>query len=291
MKTTLSMKLFGTLQKGKAQLNTEAIHTIAGFVESQRTEEDAFMDKGGKADLYYTLFGWMLCYILGIRLDSGKMTAYLAKQDKEKLDLIHYAAYMRCLLIQQVMIKRKAGLLLQSFFTKEVRALDEFDGVPHNDLYAPYTQFIRLSLLEDTGNRIKHKKQDMELLASYRLPDGGFMNTRDGVTATTNATVAALAVQGQLIGYKENEDIFYLRDLQEKSGGFAAAKASPVPDLLSTATALFTLKSYGVLPNYPARDFIEAHWMDTGGFAATLLEDRSDVEYTFYGLLALGAIK
>jgi hypothetical protein len=30
--------------------------------------------------------------------------------------------------------------------------------------------------------------------------------------------------------------------------------------------------------------------LDSGGFSATLLEDTSDVEYTFYGLLALGTI-
>ena len=116
------------------------------------------------------------------------------------------------------------------------------------------------------------------------------MNTRDGLTATTNATVAALAVRGQSAGYVENDDILFLHDQQETSGGFAATKASPVPDLLSTATSLFMLSCYNVKPKYPARDFIEAHWLDSGGFSATLLEDKSDVEYTFYGMLALGTI-
>jgi prenyltransferase beta subunit len=95
-------------------------------------------------------------------------------------------------------------------------------------------------------------------------------------------------VKGQLRGYHESVDIHFLRNTQEPSGGFKATPEAPVPDLLSTATALFVLSCYKVPTKYPVRDFIEAHWLDSGGFAATLLEDESDIEYTFYGLLALG---
>ena len=290
MRTTLSMKLVNTLQKGKERLGKEAIKRISCFVESQRTEEDSFMDNSGKGDLYYTLFGWMLSYILGIRLDQKKMAVYLANQDIESLDLIHYAAYIRCWMIKQLMGKGKVSLLLRSLFTTDIKDMNEYRGLPHNDPYSPYTQFIRLSLLEDIGRRIKDKNNMMDSLAKYHLPEGGFMNTIDGLMATTNATAAALAVIGQLFGYEENEDILYLRDQQKTLGGFAAAKTLPVPDLLSTATSLFMLECYNIKPKYSAYDFIEAHWLNTGGFAATLLEDNSDVEYTFYGMLALGTL-
>lgn len=308
MKETISMKLLNTLQRGKEQLNKEALDRIAGFVESQRTEEESFKNKSGKADLYYTLFGWILSYILGITLDRKKMTSYLSQQDIKSLDLIHYAAFMRCRVIKQLIEGGKAGLFLRSLFSTEIRLLDEFEDLPHSDMQSPYTQFIWLSLLEDTGQMKKFKLPGSKFKVSdskfkdhcesetlnfefspYHVNSGGFMNTRDGLTATTNATVAALAVKGQLAGYKEIKDVFYLRDLQGESGGFGAAKVSPVPDLLSTATSLFMLSCYGIKPKYPARDFIEAHWLDSGGFSATLLDDESDVEYTFYGLLALGA--
>lgn len=288
--SSISIKLFRTLQKGKALLGKEALDRIGGFVESQRTEGDAFVNKGGKADVYYTVFGWMLSYLLGIRLDAQKTPVYLATFDTDSLDLIHYAAYMRCRMIQQFMKRGKAGLLLRSLFPTEVKALADFKEVPHNDLYSPYTRFIWLSLLEDTGQRIPDKKGVMGSLGDYQLPEGGYRNIRDGLTATTNATAAALVVRGQLEGYQENKDVFYLRDRQDISGGFHATMASPIPDLLSTATALFVLSCYKVRPKYAARDFIEAHWLDSGGFSSTLLEDKSDVEYTFYGLLALGAI-
>jgi hypothetical protein len=313
------MKLLHTLQRGKDRLGKESFRRISRFVDSQRTDEDSFRDKSGKADLYYTLFGWILSYVLGIGPDRKKMAAYLAQQDADSPDLIRYAAYIRCRMIELLMNKRKAGLLMHSLFSTKIKALHDFSGLPHDDPQSPYTQFIRLSLLEDTGNRYRNsrwagvvskfktggspsvrdsktddgtvnKKDILESLERYRVKGGGFGNMRNATAATTNATVAALAVKGQLAGYTENEDVRYLRDLQEPSGGFGAVKDSPVPDLLSTATALFMLSCYGIRPKYAAGDFIEAHWLDSGGFSATLLEEESDVEYTFYGILSLGAI-
>jgi hypothetical protein len=290
MKDTISHKLFKTLQKGKDKLDTEALGKISCFVRSQQTAEQSFMNKNGISDLYYTSFGWMLAYILNIRLDHKKTDCYLKEQDMNSPDLIHYAAYMRCKMINRLMKKGKAGLLFSSLLPGSIKDLKGFSHIPHDDPQSPYTQFIWLSLLEDTGHRIEKKEYILNSLTKYHLPDGGYMNTQDGLNATTNATAAALAVKGQLTGYKRNEDLLYLYELQDESGGFSAAAASPVPDLLSTATALFILGCYGVKIKYPAQDFIEAHWLDSGGFSATLIEDKSDIEYTFYGLLAVGAI-
>lgn len=281
MKETISIKLLKTLKRGKKQLSKEALAKIDAFVRSQYSAKGSFIDKSGQPDLYYTLFGWILAYILGIPSDRKKNKAYLESLDVKHLDLIHYAAYMRL-------------RILNSLFpigVKNLKNLTEFNNLPHNDPQSPYTQFIWLSLLEDTRHKIKDKKEILNSLSLYRAEKAGYMNTSDGLSATTNATVAALAVTGQLDGYRDNADISYLYSLQQSSGGFGAAEDSPLPDLLSTATALFMLNCYGLQPKYPAYGFIEAHWLDSGGFSATLLEDKSDVEYTFYGLLALGAIK
>lgn len=290
MRRTLSIRLFEALRKGEGRLGREALERIVGFVISQRMEDGAFMDKSGKADLYYTLFGWMLCFVLGIRLDTEKTSAYLERQDVDSLDLIHYAAFIRCRMISTLNKKGTMGLLSDFLFPEKIKELTAFRDIPHNDYQSPYTQFVWLSLAEDAGYKINNKKEILNTLSAYHVSNGGYMNTKDGITATTNATVAALAVTGQLAGYKENENVNYIRDLQEESGGFKAAEASPVPDLLSTATSLFILSCYGIKPKYSAREFIEAHWLDSGGFSATLLEDKSDVEYTFYGLLALGSL-
>lgn len=289
MKETISIKLFRALQKGKDSLGKEALQRISCFIVSQRTAEEAFVDKSGHPDLYYTAFGWMLSYVLGLPIDQVKAEKYLARQNADTLDLIHYAAYIRCRMILRVLGRGKTVWFIESLFASRIRALQDITGLPHDDPQSPYTLFIWLSLLEDTGHLVKEKKSILASLTAYRAPGGGYMNISNGLTATTNATAAALTVTGQLQGYQPGDDALFLKGLQQDSGGFSAAKASPIPDLLSTATALFTLGCYGIRPVYPAGDFIESHWLDSGGFSATLLDDKSDVEYTFYGLLALGS--
>lgn len=286
---TISRKIINTVAKGKRELGEEAIRRITGFVESQRAEDESFVNKSGKADLYYTAFGWLLSLILDIKLDVKKMAVYLALQDPSKMDMVHYTSYIRCRMLQLMMKGWKASLMFIKLFSDEYRDMKDLSNLPHGDLWSPYSQYIRYSLAEDTGYILQDKKGILESLASYRSPRGGYANIRNGMSATTNATVAALSIIGQIRGYDENIDANYLREQQEESGGFKAAEDAPVPDILSTATALFTLNCYGMQLKYPPKEFIEAHWLDSGGFSATLLDDTSDVEYTFYGLLALGA--
>lgn len=290
MKETLSVKLFRTLNKGKELLNKEALGRITRFVESQKTDEDVFVNKNKTADLYYTMFGWLLAYVFKIRLDHKKTLFYLEQQHTAQMDLIHYAAWIRCKLLRQLLSGSKIKLLLNSLSATPVKALHEFNGFPHDDAESPYSRFIRLSLLEDANRKIENKEEIKRSLSEYKVPGGGYANRKGNRSATTNATVAALAVSGQLYGYKENEDTQFLQGLQQASGGFAAAADSPVPDLLSTATALFMLRCYNMQPKTSPQDFIDAHWLESGGFSATLLEETSDVEYTFYGLLALGTM-
>ena len=291
MKETLSVKLLNTLNRGKKQVGKEALCHIVRFVESQKTDEEAFVNKNNATDLYYTMFGWLLACVLDIRLDSKKTILFLEQQNIANMDLIHYAAFVRCKVLQKLLAGNKIKLLLDRLTsTTPIKSLHEFKGFPHNDAESPYSQFIWLSLKEDINQNIAHKEEIKANLLKYKVPEGGYSNIAESKQAATNATVAALAIYGQLDGYKENEDTRFLQQQQQDSGGFAAVTNSPVPDLLSTATALFMLRCYNMTPKVSPRDFIEAHWLDSGGFSATLLEETSDVEYTFYGLLALGSL-
>ena len=116
---------------------------------------------------------------------------------------------------------------------------------------------------------------------------------------TTTATCCLLAMQHQKGETLDASLISWLKERQDESGGFRASEVAPLPDLLSTAVALFTLQLIGERARIgdgtsgtrqiSAARFIEAHWLDMGSFAPTLLDDYSDVEYLFYGLLALGS--
>ena len=76
------------------------------------------------------------------------------------------------------------------------------------------------------------------------------------------------------------------------NGGFTALTNAPSTDLLSTAVALFALHFTGCDLRLIRPDcfiFIDGLYRN-GGFRANTLDNEIDVEYTFYGLLALGAL-
>jgi len=83
----------------------------------------------------------------------------------------------------------------------------------------------------------------------------------------------------------------WLLDRCHPDGGFAATPDSPMPDLLSTATALHALAGVGV-DLEPIReqclDFIDSLWCSEGAFQGHWADTELDTEYVFYGLLALG---
>lgn len=108
-------------------------------------------------------------------------------------------------------------------------------------------------------------------------------------TMMTNATCCTLAMQHQMGQTCDAGLVEWLLQRQHETGGFSASELAPIPDMLSTAVALFTLQLIGRKPHRAAVDFIEAHWLEKGGFAPTLFDEYSDVEYVFYGLLAMGS--
>ena len=73
-------------------------------------------------------------------------------------------------------------------------------------------------------------------------------------------------------------------------GGFKAMPEAPIPDLLSTATALHVLAALGKTAGEAREvtlDFIDTLW--TGrSFYGHWDDDSLDAEYTFYALFALG---
>ena len=289
MKTSISTKMMSALGRAKKRLTPETRSKITAFVLSQQTENGAFVNKGGQEDLYYTVFGWLVSYVLGVRLDSNKMSAYLKQFNPDELDLIHYMAFMKCKLLYTLVSQGIVGMWLSVWSVDNLRSLDTFQEFPHGDRHNPYNQFFWLSLLEDNNARLIGKKQTLIDLQDYKVKGGGYSNLQHQETASANATAAALMIKAQLAVY-DYEEVEALRAMQEDNGGFKAEADAPMPDLLSTATALFALKNYGKKPVVNPADFIEAHLADNGGFMATLLDTQCDVESVFYGLLAFGSI-
>lgn len=240
MRGNLSYQLLQTLRNGAARLDEEAYRRVCSFVEGQRTDGEAFMNRGEQADLYYTMFGWMLCYALGVHSDGEVRKAFLKQFDPACLDTLHQTVLTFC------------------------ESLDRLLSLPQ------YTHSLVLRLMAN----------DRSLL--------GFFDTyqRHGSGEGTNALAARLSVAQKPDAELQER----LLSVQHESGGFLAHERAAIPDMLSTAVALFAMKRLGLSPRYDAKPFIEAHWHDDGSFTATLLDEHGDVEYEFYGLLALGSL-
>ena len=290
MKQTISFRLIRRLEAGKKRLSPEAQHLMRDFIVSQSLADSSFKNRRGESDLYYTAFGWLLSYLWKLPLNKQQQATYLAQRQSDHLDLVHYVAYRRCQLLQRLSHFGQIPLFFEMHRRQPMPSLASFASLPLDDPWSPYTRFLWLSLQEDCAQPLPDSQVELASLAHYQTAEGGYANVAGWATASTNATTAALTVIGQLTHSLPNVALTYLRNSQQPTGGFSATAVSPMPDLLSTATALFTLKNYGVTPCYPASDFVEAHWLPNGGFAPTLLEEESDVEYLFYGLLALGSL-
>lgn len=213
---------------------------VGHFVESQRAEGETFKDRGGKADLYYTMFGWMLVYALGIQSDSRQRKAFLNGVNRQRLDDLHQTVYELCLLLDKLLSLPK--------FTPDA--------------------VLRIFANDEALNLF---------FAAYQ---------RHGSGGGTNAKAARLASAPEATSDLTEP----LQAMQDETGGFRAHDKAPFPDLLSTSVVTFALHLHDITPRYNVKPFIEAHWQDDGSFAASLLDSFGDVEYEFYGLLALGSI-
>jgi len=108
---------------------------------------------------------------------------------------------------------------------------------------------------------------------------------------STNATAAA-AILLRHLGLPINPLVGdWLLARFHPQGGFVAAPAAPLPDLLSTATVLHALagmqRDFGALTER-CLDFIDSLWTNQGAFHGHWGDEMTDCEYTYYGLLALG---
>jgi hypothetical protein len=129
-------------------------------------------------------------------------------------------------------------------------------------------------------------------LKRLETADHAWSNRPDQPIGNLNATAGAVTLITHL-GFPVNAAVGdWLLAQASPHGGFLALPGAPLPDLLSTATALHALAC--LERRVPSKvhegclDFIDTLWSADGGFHGHWADDFLDPEYTFYGLLALG---
>jgi prenyltransferase beta subunit len=295
-----------TARCSRELLVDESAHRIASFVLSRLNDDGGFRGRTRESDLYYTLFGLECLRALDCDFPVDRIAEYLHRfgdrqgieiGDRPDLDFVHLVCLARCLAKLPDSAKHTDTARVVLANLEKHRSLDGgyrlTHDAPHDSIYASFLAYLAY---EDAGMEINNPGGLVRCIESLRTEDGAYAD-RPGVSAGTTTVTAAAVVLLRYLGEDVDPSVGkWLVDRFSPGGGFKAAKLVPAPDLLSTATALYALKTM----NYPmaamasmvdpSLAFIEDVWHETGGFCGHLLDDVPDCEYTFYGLLGLGIL-
>ena len=272
----------------------ESTELVRDFYLRQFNAEGAGSDRSGRPDLYYTIFALAGAQALDVEVPLEQTARWLLSfGDGGGLDFVHLGALARCWAVvggDQVP-RDLAGALLERIesFRKADGGYDADPGLPHGTAYGA---FVALGAYQDLG---RSPSRVIELVDSLRLlqsGDGAWSNHPGMGVGSLNATAGAVTLIRHL-GLPVNQRVgdWMLAQAHSK-GGFKAAPSAPIPDLLSTATALHALSALdrriAADLHEHCLDFIDTLWNAQGGFHGHWADDYLDAEYTFYGLLALG---
>lgn len=263
--------LESVLLKSTDLLEPEMLCEMQSFIRIKQTTEGSFMDRAGKGDLYYSLFGCFVGEALNVTDVKLPLKTYVRKTVMEStLTGIH----LYC------------GAILYS----KLWGLDDVSEKLRNQVMAA---------LQKENNRQSEYTSFLGILALYYMEDfpgirriinqyKSFPVSRELPCSVTAAITILFEIAGKPDSLAEEK----LKSFYRGNGGFAAVKQAPAEDLLSTAVALYALHFTNADVRKIKPDclsFVDDLYLN-GGFRSMQVDFETDVEYTFYGLLALGTL-
>lgn len=270
----------------------ESRDLVAAFLHSRLTADGGFQNRAGDSDLYYTVFGLEALIALQETIPADPVASYLTRfGNGEGLDFVHLACLARC---WASVSRDVADVPARAILTRleEHRTSDGgYAQAPEAARGNVYAAFLALGAYEDLRVPLPAPDRLLDSLGGLHARDGGYGNHPGEAHGITTVTAAAVALLRALEGPIDSHAGMWLLDRCHASGGFVATATAPVPDLLSTATALHALAALHVPLEgvyEPCLDFVDSLWTNRGGFFGSWLDDTLDCEYTYYGLLALG---
>lgn len=275
------------------QLLGDSTDLVRDFIVDCLTEDGGFRDREGRPDLYYTVFGLAAMQALDLPVPTGRVASFLSSFGSgEGLDLVHLSCLARCwssLDGRQPDEVHRRGIVegLQAFRT----AAGTYSDDPKHADEDVYASFIVFGAFQDLAEEFLEAEALLALVRRMQRPDGGYANSKWLDVGTTPVTAGAVILQRHLGQAVPDEAVQWLVQRLHEQGGFLAAPQAPMPDLLSTATAIHALA--GVQYPFdrlldPCLDFIDSLWTNRGAFHGHWADEDLDCEYTYYGLLALG---
>jgi len=289
---------------------------VADFLRGQLNGDGGGKDRSGESDIYYTVFALQGLAALGVEPPVELTVGYLRGfGDGADLDFVHRTCLARCwaMMPDGALSADVARGLLQQIETH--RSADGgYGSSPGGDSGTVYHCFLALGAYQDlcdrarmcdtdqspkrqrgvphghAGGELPNPESLLSCVCELATADGAFANGHGMEFGTTPATAAAAILMRQLdMPVPQTVGDWLLARCHDR-GGFLATVSAPIPDMLSTATALHALAGLDVSVaeiKENCLDFVDSLW--TGrAFRGHWADDVEDCEYTYYALLALG---
>ena len=274
------------------RLLADSTELVRNFYARQFNDTGAACDRAGKPDLYYTIFALAGAQALDVAAPVEKTREWLKTLgDGESLDFVHLGALARCwAAVGGASPEIGKGILgrLESFRQQD----GGYNSSRGAGFGTAYDAFVALGAYQDLGQTPPDVLNLLRSLKRLEAIDHSWSNVPDQKTGSMNPTAAAVTLITHL-GFPVNSAVGdWILAQAHPQGGFLAVPGAPIPDLLSTATALHALSCLQRrLPSEvheKCMDLADSLWSAEGGFHGHWADDDLDAEYTFYGLLALG---
>ena len=259
------------LKRALTLLDAETVEELKSYVAGKVHPSGGFTDRAGQPDLYYTLFGTFVAEALELCEINFHTRQYVENEisNKEPEGIHRYcASILASKLNMEEKLRKNLRLKLRESMSQQPSRQPAYDA------------FVTLLACYYSGDyrgilRIKHHLQKVA-----------------GNEAKPSPVIAALIVLQHMFNRDTDELKQKVQGYYDGKGGFKALMTAPVADLLSTAVVLYASRFVDhdlrlIRPD--CLSYIDSLYGE-GGFAANALDPDTDIEYTFYGLLALGSL-
>lgn len=300
-------RLMLQLTIGASQLPEDQSRRHGEYVLSRQRADGGWAGREGESDVYYTSFALRSLAMLGLL--EGKtadqavsfLRSRLGAQETivDLLSLVYSAKLIEatCSLDTFEHVREDWNGRLAELLSSLRREDGGFSKSLEGQAGSTYQTFLVLLCLEAIEQNCPEPEQAAQFLMKHRQDDGGFLEIRVGKRSGANPTAAAigaLRILGSLDQATAQDAAEFLSELQTDEGGFQANTRIPLPDLLTTFTACWTLADLELiqLVSVPqATKYIQSMEKPDGGFRGFEFDNEGDIEYTFYGLGALALMQ
>jgi len=272
IKIPVYQQFVANIRAGFLALDDEIQNEIKSFIEHQQHENGAFTDRAGQPDVYYSLFGLWLSLATEQQEQIIKLKAFVSTQNN-----IQPSSLVEELALTLIKIEFDSSQQSDSAFAVVRKILSKGRMI---DLSY---QFFLIALVIDADQ--KNNSLFYFCARTWLL----FYKQKENISCSL---ASALLYARKIFHLNTGKYQKMLSSFMVEGGGFRAFKSVNNADSLSTSVALFVLSEtdYDLrLIKHGCLNFIQENYID-GAFLSGDGDETKDLEYTFYGLLALGSM-